>query len=154
MRAAYADFETRFGSEMTAVLVQRMVPPGVEMIVGAVQDPLFGPLIACGTGGVLVDVLADTSFRLHPLSAADAGEMIQELRGSNLLRGYRGAPPADEEALRQVLLRISALVAAAPEIQELDLNPAVVLSTGACVADVRVRLQGETPPRAGRRIQY
>ena len=154
LRAAYADFETRFGSEMTAVLVQRMVPPGVEMIVGAVQDPLFGPLIACGTGGVLVDVLADTSFRLHPLSAADAGEMIQELRGSKLLRGYRGAPPADEEALRQVLLRISALVAAAPEIQELDLNPAVVLSTGACVADVRVRLQGETPPRAGRRIQY
>ena len=116
-------------SEMTAVLVQRMVPTGVEMIVGAVQDPLFGPLIACGTGGVLVDVLADTSFRLHPLSASDAGEMIQELRGSKLLRGYRGAPPADEEALRQVLLRISALVSAAPEIQELDLNPVVVLPT-------------------------
>ena len=154
LRAAYVDFETRFGSEMTAVLVQRMVPPGVEMIVGAVQDPLFGPLIACGTGGVLVDVLADTSFRLHPLSAADADEMIQELRGSKLLRGYRGAPPADEEALRQVLLRISALVSAAPEIQELDLNPVVVLPTGACVADVRLRLQGGTPPRAGRRIQY
>ena len=154
LRLAYADFERRFGNEMTAVLVQRMVPTGVEMIVGAVQDPLFGPLIACGTGGVLVDVLADTSFRLHPLSASDAGEMIQELRGSKLLRGYRGAPPADEEALRQVLLRISALVSAAPEIQELDLNPVVVLPTGACVADVRVRLQGGTPPRAGRRIQY
>ena len=65
---AYADFAARFGDEMTAVLVQRMVPQGVEMIVGAVQDPLFGPLIACGTGGVLVDVLADTAFRLHPLS--------------------------------------------------------------------------------------
>ena len=154
LRAAYADFETRFGREMTAVLVQRMVPPGVEMIVGAVQDPLFGPLIACGTGGVLVDVLADTSFRLHPLSVSDAGDMIEELRGSKLLRGYRGAPPADAGALRQVLLRISALVSAAPEIQDLDLNPIVVLPTSACVADVRVRLQGGTPPRAGRRIQY
>jgi acyl-CoA synthetase (NDP forming) len=154
LRLAYADFERRFGNEMTAVLVQRMVPTGVEMIVGAVQDPLFGPLIACGTGGVLVDVLADTSFRLQPLSASDAGEMIQELRGSKLLRGYRGAPPADEEALRQVLLRISALVSAAPEIQELDLNPIVVLPTGACVADVRLRLQSGARPRAGRRIQY
>ena len=89
LRLAYADFERRFGNEMTAVLVQRMVPTGVEVVVGAVQDPLFGPLIACGTGGVLVDVLADTSFRLHPLSPSDAGEMIHELRGLKLLRGYR-----------------------------------------------------------------
>ena len=66
------------------------------MIVGALQDPLFGPLIACGTGGVLVDVLADTAFRLHPLTGSDAVEMVDELRGARLLRGYRGAPPADE----------------------------------------------------------
>ena len=96
MRAAYEDFTTRFGDEMTAVLVQRMVPQGVEMIVGALHDPLFGPLIACGTGGVLVDVFADTAFRLHPLNGSDAREMIDELRGARLLRGYRGAPPADE----------------------------------------------------------
>jgi len=81
---------------MTGVLVQQMVPHGVEMIVGALQDPTFGPLVACGTGGVLVDVLADTAFRLHPLSATDAREMIDELRGARLLRGYRGSPPADE----------------------------------------------------------
>ena len=60
VRAAYADFAARFGTEMTSVLVQQMVPKGVEMIVGAVHDPQFGPVIACGTGGVLVDVLADT----------------------------------------------------------------------------------------------
>ena len=120
MRAAYADFVARFGDDMTAVLVQRMVPKGVEMIVGAVQDPLFGPLIACGTGGVLVDVLADTAFRLHPLTASDTRDMLGELRGSRLLRGYRGAPPADEAALRDVLLRISELVTAASEIQELE----------------------------------
>ena len=67
-RGATRTSRSRFGDEMTSVLVQRMVPPGVEMIVGALQDPLFGPLIACGTGGVLVDLLADTAFRLHPLA--------------------------------------------------------------------------------------
>jgi acetyl coenzyme A synthetase (ADP forming)-like protein len=154
VRAAYSDFATRFGVEMTATLVQRMVSRGVEMIVGAVQDPLFGPLIACGTGGVLVDVLADTAFRLHPLSASDAREMIDELRGSRLLRGYRGAPPADETALREVLLRVSELVSVAPEIQELDLNPVIVLASGAFVADVRLRIGVETPARPGRRVDY
>jgi acetate---CoA ligase (ADP-forming) len=154
VRSAYADFTSRFGSEMTSVLVQRMVPRGVEMLVGAVQDPLFGPLIACGTGGVLVDVLADTAFRLHPLSASDARGMIDDLRGARLLRGYRGSPPADEAALRDVLVRVSALIAAAPEIQELDLNPVMVLASGACVADVRVRVETGRPPRSGRRIDY
>jgi predicted ATP-grasp superfamily ATP-dependent carboligase len=77
---AYADFATRFGPDMTAVLVQQMVPQGVEMIVGALHDPVFGPVVACGTGGVLVDVLADTAFRLHPLSVSDPGEMIEGLR--------------------------------------------------------------------------
>src|SRR6185436_1078812 len=75
LRTAYGDFAARFADEMTSVLVQQMAPPGVEMIVGALQDPLFGPVIACGTGGVLVDVLADTAFRLHPLSGSDAIEM-------------------------------------------------------------------------------
>ena len=154
LRAAYTDFETRFGDEMTAVLVQQMVPTGVEMIVGAVQDPLFGPLIACGTGGVLVEVLADSAFRLHPLTASDADEMIRELRGSKMLRGYRGAPAADEAALRQVLLRVSELVTTVPEIHELDLNPVIVLPAGACVADARIRLEVGSPSRPGRRVQY
>jgi acyl-CoA synthetase (NDP forming) len=153
VRAAYADFAARFGADMTSVLVQRMVPSGVEMIVGAVQDPSFGPLIACGTGGVLVDVLADTAFRLHPLSGSDARNMINELRGVRLLRGYRGAPPADEAALRNVLLRVSELIGAAPEIQELDLNPVMVLPSGACAADVRMRV-GLGQARSGRRVEY
>jgi acyl-CoA synthetase (NDP forming) len=151
---AYQDLDRRLGTDMTAVLVQQMLPQGVEMIVGAVHDPLFGPLIACGTGGVLVDVLADTSFRLHPLTRSDAHEMIDELRGARLLRGFRGSPVADEGALRQVLLRISELVHAAPEIQELDLNPVMVLATGAVVADARIRVDGHAPPRRGRRVEY
>jgi acetate---CoA ligase (ADP-forming) len=154
LRAAYADFTARFGPEMTTVLVQRMVARGVEMIVGAVQDPSFGPLIACGTGGVLVDVLADTAFRLHPLSGSDAQGMIDELRGSKLLRGYRGAAPVDEAALRNILLRVSELVAVAPEIQELDLNPVIVLPSGACVADARLRIAPAVSARRGRRVEY
>jgi len=154
VRTAYTDFTLRFGREMTAVLVQQMVPQGVEMIVGALQDPMFGPVIACGTGGVLVDVLADTAFRLHPLNASDAAEMVDELRGARLFRGYRGAEPGDERALRDVLIRVSELVRVAPEIQELDLNPVIVLSKGARVADVRVRLDAATPRRQGRRVEY
>jgi acyl-CoA synthetase (NDP forming) len=154
VRAAYDDFAARFGADMTAVLVQQMVPRGVEMIVGALHDPVFGPLIACGTGGVLVDLLADTAFRLHPLSASDAAAMIEELRGSRLLRGYRGSEPVDERALREVLLRISQLVSAAPEIQELDVNPLIVRRSGARVADARVRIENPTSPRGGRRVEY
>jgi acyl-CoA synthetase (NDP forming) len=154
VRATYSDLSVRFGGEMTAVLVQQMVPSGVEMIVGAIQDPLFGPLIACGTGGALVDLLADTAFRLHPLTATDASEMVNGLRGRRLLRGYRGSPPADEEALLAVLLRVSELVRVAPEIQELDLNPVIVLSAGARVADVRVRIDPSPPVKRGRRVEY
>jgi acyl-CoA synthetase (NDP forming) len=154
VRTAYDDFAARFGAEMVSVLVQRMIAPGVEMIVGALQDPLFGPLIACGTGGVLVDLLADTAFRLHPLTASDAGEMVDELKGVRLLRGYRGAPPADEAAFREIVLRVSALVTAAPEIQELDLNPVIVTASGACVADARVRIEHPRPPAQTRRVIY
>jgi len=131
-----------------------MVPPGVEMIVGALQDPLFGPLIACGSGGVLVDLLADTAFRLHPLSEPDTREMLDGLKGARLLRGYRGAPPANEAALRDALLRVSALVTVAPEVHELDLNPVMVTGSRACVADVRIRIGDRLLPRTGRRVEY
>ena len=102
----------------------------------------------------MVDVLADTAFRLHPLTASDAADMVDELRGARLLRGYRGASAADEPALRDVLIRVSELVRVAPEIQELDLNPVIVLSNGARVADVRMRVDAATPSRRGRRVEY
>ena len=124
------------------------------MLVGAVHDPTFGPLIVCGTGGVFVDLLADSVFRLHPVTTDDAEEMIQGLRGARLLRGYRGAPPVDEAALRDVVLRVSALLSVCPEIQELDLNPVKVLGSGACVIDARVRIERQVPNRRGRRVEY
>jgi acetyl coenzyme A synthetase (ADP forming)-like protein len=154
VRSAYADFEERFGAEMTAVLVQQMVPPGVETLVGGVHDPTFGPLVACGTGGTLVDLLQDTVFRLQPLSEADAAEMIGDLRGARLLRGFRGAPPADEAALRDVLLRVSELLTLAPEIQEIDLNPVIVLKEGALAADTRVRIAQPAAQKPSRRVCY
>jgi acyl-CoA synthetase (NDP forming) len=124
------------------------------MFVGALQDPTFGPLVVCGSGGVLVDLLADSSFRIHPVSTEDTAEMIREIRGSRLLRGYRGAPPADEGALRDVVLRVSALLSICPEIQELDLNPVKVLASGASVIDARVRIERLAPRRHGRRVEY
>jgi acetyl coenzyme A synthetase (ADP forming)-like protein len=154
LRAAFGDFSKRFAGEMTSVLIQRMVPAGVEMIVGALQEPLFGPLIACGTGGVLVDLLADSAFRLHPLTEPDAVEMIDQLRGARLLRGYRGATPVDEPALRDVLLRVSELVTVVPEIQELDLNPVMVTGSGACVADARIRIEHPRARSHNRRVAY
>jgi acetyl coenzyme A synthetase (ADP forming)-like protein len=154
VRHTALDFEERFRGELTGLLVQQMVTGGVEMLVGALHDPTFGPLVVCGSGGVLVDLLADPVFRIHPVTQEDAAEMIGEVRGSRLLRGYRGSPPADEGALRDVLLRVSALLSICPDIQELDLNPVKVLTAGACVVDARVRVERRAPQRQGRRIEY
>jgi acetyl coenzyme A synthetase (ADP forming)-like protein len=155
VREAVGDLVSRLGGELDALLIQRMAPRGVEMLVGALQDPMFGPLVVCGAGGTLVDLLADTAFRLHPLTSEDAVEMIAELRAAALLRGYRGAAAADQAALRDIVLRVSALLTICPEIQELDLNPVTVLPRGGCVVDARVRVERGTAPRGGgRRVQY
>ena len=124
------------------------------MIAGITQDPTFGPLILCGMGGVLVDLLDDHAFRLHPLTRESAAGMIDDLRGAPLLRGYRGAKPADESAFADVLLRLSALADICPDIQEIDLNPVKVLDRGAVTVDARVRVE-RTPPRPNRRhLEY
>ena len=94
-----------------------------------------------------VDPPADSAFRIHLLTTEDAAEMIDEVRGARLLRGYRGAPPADEAALRDVVLRVSALLSVCQEIQELDLNPVKVLASGACAVDARVRVERLVPTR-------
>ncbi len=154
VRGAAEDFEQRFRGELAGLVVQRMVPGGVEMLVGAVHDETFGPLIACGTGGVLVDLLHDSVFRLHPITSEDAIDMINELKGVRLLRGYRGAPPVDEDALRDVVLRVSALLTECPEIHELDLNPVKVLRSGACALDARIRVERHVPARRTRRVEY
>ena len=125
--------------DVLQVLVQPMIR-GVEMFVGASLDAKFGHAIVCGSGGTLVELLHDTSCRLAPLTDVTAREMLDELRGIALLRGLRGAPTADEPALLEIILRVSALVELCPEIQEFDLNPVIVSATGAAAVDARVRI--------------
>jgi acetyl coenzyme A synthetase (ADP forming)-like protein len=154
LRSAFSELSLRLGDRMTAAVVQEMIPGGVELLVGAVVDPVFGPLVACGSGGVLVDLLGDTTFRIHPLTDVEAVEMIGSLKCAPLLRGYRGQAPCDEAAAVDALLRVSTLLELCPEIQELDMNPLKVLPQGVRAVDVRVRV-GAPPVRAAtRRISY
>jgi acyl-CoA synthetase (NDP forming) len=154
VRDAYRDLSRRLASAMTGVIVQSMISGGVEVMVGVSQDATFGPLIAYGSGGTLVELVSDVAFRLHPLTDRDVTEMIDEVRGSALLRGFRGAPLADEASLRDLILRVSALVEACPEVREMDLNPVKVLVKGASVVDARVRVERPSPPPVSRRIAY
>jgi acetate---CoA ligase (ADP-forming) len=133
--------------EPSGFIVQRMAPTGVEMLVGMVNDPQFGPTIACGAGGTLVELQKDVSVRLSPLTRGEAASMLRELRTFPLLTGYRGAEPCDVAALEDVLLRVSALAEDHPNIAELDCNPVIMCATGAVVVDARVRVESAAPRR-------
>lgn len=126
-------------------LVQRMAEKGVEMLVGVVHDPQFGPVVACGAGGVQVELLRDVSVRLTPLSREDASEMIRSLKTYPLLTGFRGAPACDVGALEEALLRMSAMVEDIPQIAELDCNPLIVLEKGVVILDARVSVTAVEP---------
>jgi acetate---CoA ligase (ADP-forming) len=129
-------------------LVQEMVPDGVEMVVGVRQDPTFGPIILTGLGGALAELLGDASRRIHPLTDVDVDDMLLELRGYPLLIGHRGAEPVDVGSLRELLLRLAALVEAVPEIRSVDLNPVFVRRDGIAIVDSRIRV-GLGGPRRG-----
>jgi acetyl coenzyme A synthetase (ADP forming)-like protein len=134
--------ERGLADQMTGVVVQEMAPRGVETFVGVTQDPKFGPLIGFGTGGINVEVWRDVVFRVHPITDVDAREMIGQVRGARLLDGFRGGPPADREAIADVLLRVSRMVGDLPEILEMDINPLLALEPGrgAVAVDARIRL--------------
>ena len=135
------------GQRHEGFLVQRMIEPGVEMLVGVVADAVFGPVIACGAGGVQTEIMRDVAVRLAPLAASQASEMVRSLAIFPLLTGYRGAAPADLLSLEDLLLRVSALVDAHDELVELDLNPVIVTPGGAYVADARARIETTAPER-------
>jgi acetyltransferase len=122
------------------VMVQRQIEPGREVIIGINRDPIFGPILMFGLGGIHVEVLRDVTFRLCPVTPSDAHEMISEIRGIGLLRGARGQAPADIDAIVDVICRVSALAADFPEVSELDINPLIVLDRGqgAVAADIRI----------------
>ncbi len=123
------------------VLVQEMVDGGHEVLIGMTEDPNFGPMLVYGLGGVYVELLKDVAFRLNPLTDVDAAEMIEEIKGADLLKGYRNMPHGDREALKETLLRVSAMVTAIPEIVDMDLNPVKVLEPGKGVRAVDARMK-------------
>lgn len=152
VRRAFQEIQRRMADDhrldaMDGVIVQPMVSGGVELMVGVTHDPLFGPLIAFGLGGIHVEILRDVCFRITPLTDRDASEMIRSIRGFRLLEGYRGHPPADIEAIEDVLLRVSRLVEEIPEITELDLNPVFALppGQGCLIVDVRIKVEPSAP---------
>jgi acetyl coenzyme A synthetase (ADP forming)-like protein len=122
------------------VIVQPYVRGGAELLAGVVQDPVFGPLVAFGPGGVLAELIGDAAFRLAPLTDVDAQELVHEGKAGRLVAGFRGAPGADEAALVDLLHRLSRLADDLPELAELDLNPVVALPTGCVAVDVRARI--------------
>ena len=122
------------------LMVQPMAPPGKELLLGALHDAQFGPLVVVGLGGIYVEVLRDTTARLAPLSPAEAVRMLDELRMAPLLRGVRGEPAVDQTALAVAIARFSHLAADCPELVELELNPLVAHATGVVTVDARARL--------------
>jgi acetyltransferase len=134
--------ESTSATEEGIVLVQKMVFEGYEVFVGGQQDPLFGPVVLVGLGGVYVEVFGDVALRVAPVSATEARKMLAEIRGSRLLEGVRGQPPADLETLIDTIQRVSQLICDLPQIQELDLNPIKVLpkGQGCVVVDCRMVL--------------
>ena len=122
------------------MLVCRQAPPGLEVIVGGLQDVMFGPALMFGLGGIFAEVLEDVTFRIVPIESGDAKEMIQEIRGYPLLAGARGQEGYDIEAVADLLLAVSRMMAEHAEIQELDLNPVRVYEQGIMALDVRILL--------------
>jgi len=134
------------GHHVAGYVVQPIAAKGVEMLVGVVQDQHFGPVLACGAGGTTTELLKDVAVRITPITRGEASRMVRSLKTFPLLDGYRGAPRADVAALEDVLLRVSALVEAHPEVVEMDLNPLIVHPAGAVAVDARIRLE-PGPPR-------
>lgn len=127
-------------AEIAGFVVAPMAPAGVELLVGATRDPIYGPIIAFGMGGVLVEAVADVTFRAAPLTLLEAHEMLQETMVSRMLDGYRHLPSVNRDALANFLVRVGDLVAQEAQINELDLNPVVAAGTLIRPVDVRIIL--------------
>ena len=147
VHAAVSDIGAELGDPMAPLLVQAQVEPGTEVAVGVVRDPAFGPLVMVAAGGVTTDVLADRAFLVPPLSTVDASRALQSLRLWPLLTGFRGAAPADVDAVVKLVVAIGDLALDVPEISELDLNPVMVWQTGVTCVDAKIRLSEPVGPQ-------
>jgi acyl-CoA synthetase (NDP forming) len=126
------------------VSIQKMANPGLEVIMGMSKDPQFGSVLMFGLGGILVEILKDISFRIIPLTRKDAREMLREIKGSQLFKGYRGQAPVDTSKLEEMILNVSNFVEQYPEVKELDLNPVIISGDSAIAVDARVVLEEVT----------
>jgi len=148
VRQAYRNMVDAFKYQhIIGIAVQKMAVPGIEAIIGVTRDPSFGPVLMFGLGGIFVEVLKDVTFRVLPVTAQDIDEMIQEIKGYPLLKGYRGQA-VDIDALKALLLRISEFIMAFPEVRELDLNPVFLYPSGNMTVDARMFVSSvpETAP--------
>ncbi|MBU2455652.1 MAG: acetate--CoA ligase family protein, partial [Proteobacteria bacterium] len=125
-------------AKIEGMMVCKQAEDGLELIVGAIQDPVFGPIVMVGLGGIFTEILTDTAFRVAPISPRDAKEMIRELKGFDLLTGARMSKKCDIHSLEKLLIQVSSMICTHPEIQELDLNPVRIYETDFLVLDVRI----------------
>jgi acyl-CoA synthetase (NDP forming) len=130
------------------MIVQPMLEGSAELLAGLVQDPVFGPLVAFGPGGVFAELIGRASFRIAPLTDVDASELAQGGAAGRLVAGFRGAPPADAGALEDLLLRLSRLGEDLPQVAELDLNPVLAQPDGCVAVDARARVRRSDPTHA------
>lgn len=144
LRAACRALMDRFGD--ARFLIQEQVAAGLELLVGGHRDPVFGPTLLCGLGGVFTEALREVSLRLLPIGRDEALSMLREGRRGVLLRGFRGTPPCDERLLAAALTGVGDLLLDHPEIAELDLNPLIVSGGRAVAVDVLI-IVGRAAPR-------
>jgi acyl-CoA synthetase (NDP forming) len=146
--AVYDGLRERLGDAMEGVILQPMVDPGVEVIIGVVNDPLFGPAIMFGMGGTATELFADRAFRIVPITDVDATALVRAPRSSALLDGYRGSEAVDRGALEDVVLRLGRMAETIPELAELDFNPVIARPDGAFIVDARARIAPVSGPPA------
>ncbi len=130
-------------AKVSGILVQEMVPEGLEVIVGSTRDPTFGPVLMFGLGGIFVEVLKDVSFRIAPVTKYDAESMLREIKAAKILEGYRGMPPRDKSALVDIIVKLSKFMEEQEDVTDVDLNPIMAFEEGkgAKIADARVLIK-------------
>ncbi len=129
------------GASIDGLLVQQFLPAGDEFIVGGLRDPAFGPLVMVGLGGIYTELFRDTSFRIGPVTDAQAYDMLDDLKAWKLLLGMRGKPQSDIDALARIVVGVSELLCACPSIKELDMNPVLVSDGGSIVVDAKIVIE-------------
>jgi len=128
-------------AKIEGIYVQKMAPPGREVIIGAVKDAQFGPVVMFGLGGIFVEVLKDVVFRVAPIDEEEAREMVDEIRGLPILKGIRGEKPIDFDSLSQAISNVSRLVVDFPQIEQFDANPVCVYPDRLYAVDARIILE-------------